>query len=322
MWMRDVPLADHTRWKIGGSAPAFATAGSDDELRQLLAEVEGQRVLVLGLGANLLVADTGSGAPVLVLQGGYREIETLAATIFCGAAAPIAGVVQAARRSARDGLWILEAVPGTMGGALRMNAGTAEEGIWERTLWAEAMWPDGTVRRVERASVQPRYREIDLDPAAIFLRAEIEAPAGDPSRVEREHAVRRTAKLQAQVYDQPTCGSTWKNPAPPAPSAWELVDRVGMRGARRGGAEISAKHANFIVNTGGASAADVVGLMVETRRRVLDETGIALEPEIVFWGFDREVLAELGMTAVRGVRGVRGVKGVKGVKGVRGVRSE
>jgi UDP-N-acetylmuramate dehydrogenase len=176
-----------------------------------------------------------------------------------------------------------------------MNAGTAEQGIWERALWADAMWPDGTVRRVEREDVHPRYRGIDLDPAAIFLRAEIEAPVGDAQEVEREHGRRRTAKLEAQVYDRPTCGSTWKNPAAPAPSAWELIDRVGMRGARCGGAQISTKHANFIVNTGGATAADVVGLMIETRRRVLAETGIALEPEIVFWGFERQLLAELGV---------------------------
>ncbi|NIR46133.1 MAG: UDP-N-acetylmuramate dehydrogenase [Gemmatimonadetes bacterium] len=295
--MRDVPIADRTRWKIGGPAPAFAAAASDDELRGLLAEVPGQRVLVLGLGANLLVADGGPGAPVLVLEGAYKEFEVLDKTIRCGAAAPISSVVQAARRNARRGLWILEAVPGSMGGALRMNAGTAEVGLWEHTLWAEAMWPDGTVRRVEREDVRPRYRGIDLDPAAIFLRAEIEAPPGDPLLVEREHSRRRTAKLEAQVYDQPTCGSTWKNPAPLAPSAWELVDRVGMRGAQRGGARISTRHANFIVNTGGATAADVTGLMVETRRRVLEETGIALEPEIVFWGFEREVLDELGVTS-------------------------
>jgi UDP-N-acetylmuramate dehydrogenase len=295
MWMRDVPLAPLTRWKIGGPAPAFARASSEDELRALLAERPGDPVLVLGLGANTLVADEGPGAPVVVLEGEFKGMELLERTIRFGAAAPISAVVQAARRGARAGLWILEAVPGTMGGALRMNAGTAEEGIWERVIWAEAMWPDGTVRRVTREEARPRYRGIGLDPAAIFLRAEVEAPPGDAARIEEEHRRRRESKLEAQVYDEPTCGSTWKNPPPPAPSAWELVDRVGMRGARRGGAQISPKHANFIVNTGGARARDVVELMVETRRRVLAETGIALEPEIRFWGFPEDVLRELGV---------------------------
>jgi UDP-N-acetylmuramate dehydrogenase len=297
MWMRNVPLAELTRWKIGGPAPAFARASSQEELTGLLAERPGEPVLVLGLGANLLISDEGPSAPVLMLEGEFKEIELLDRTIRFGSAAPISAVVQAARRAARSGLWILEAVPGTMGGALRMNAGTSEEGIWDRVLWAEAMWPDGTTRRLGPAEVGARYRGIDLDPEAIFLRAEVEAPEGDAARIEEEHRRRREAKLEAQVYDEPTCGSTWKNPPPPAPSAWQLVDRVGMRGARRGGAQISPKHANFIVNTGGARAQDVVDLMVETRRRVLAETGIALEPEIRFWGFADEVLRELGAVA-------------------------
>ncbi len=294
MWMRDVPLADLTRWKIGGPATAYAKAGSEEELRALLAEVSGERVLVLGRGANVLVSDAGPGAPVLQLEGEFADHEVLDHTIRFGAGAQISTIVQTARRLARSGLWILEAVPGTMGGALRMNAGTAEEGIWGRTLWAEAMWPDGNVKRLTREDVGPRYRGIDLDPEAVFLRGEVDAPAGDPERIEQEHLSRREAKLRAQVYDLPSCGSTWKNPDPPGPSAWRLVDRVGMRGARRGGAQISEKHANFIVNLGGARAQDVVDLLVETRRRVLEETGIALEPEIQFWGFEEEVLRELG----------------------------
>ncbi len=143
--------------------------------------------------------------------------------------------------------------------------------------------------------MKPRYRGIEFDPDAIFLRGEVDAPPGDPERIREEHLSRREAKLGAQVYDQPTCGSTWKNPAPPAPSAWELVDRVGMRGARRGDAQISTKHTNFIVNLGDARAADVVALMAETRRRVHEETGIWLQPEIRFWGFSRETLESLGV---------------------------
>jgi UDP-N-acetylmuramate dehydrogenase len=298
--MRDVPLAELTRWKIGGPAPALARAGSIEELRALLAERTGERVLVLGRGANLLVADEGPGAAVLMLDGEFRKLEVLERTILCGAAASISSVVQAARRAGRSGLWILEAVPGSMGGALRTNAGTAEDWIWSRTLWAELIWPDGRTQRVTAEEVKPRYRGIALAPDAIFLWAELAAPPGDPARVEEEHGRRRVEKLSAQVYDLPSCGSTWKNPPPPAPSAWRLVDQVGMRGARRGGAQISEKHANFIVNLGGARARDVVELMAETRRRVRAATGIELEPEIVFWGFSADVLRELGAGAGAG----------------------
>lgn len=292
--MRNVPLADLTRWKIGGPAAAYAKASSEDELRALLAEIRGERVLVLGRGANVLISDAGPGAPVLQLNGEFAEYEVLEHSIRFGAGAQISTVVQQARRLGRSGLWILEAVPGTMGGALRMNAGTAKEGIWERTLWAEAVWPDGARKRVTREDVNPRYRGIDFDPQAVFTRGELDAPPGDPERIEQEHLSRREAKLRAQVYDLPSCGSTWKNPEPPGPSAWQLVDRVGMRGARRGGAQISEKHANFIVNLGDAKAQDVVDLLLETRRRVLEQTGIALEPEIQFWGFEQEVLRDLG----------------------------
>lgn len=292
--MRNVPIADYARWKIGGPADAFAKADSVDELRALLVEVEGEGVLVLGRGANLLISDDGPGAPVIMLGGEFRDFQLLERTIRCGAAAPISSVVQAARRAARSGLWILEAVPGTMGGALRMNAGTAEVGIWERALWAETIWPDGSIKRVTREDVQPRYRGIELDAGAIFIAAEIEAVPGDAEAIEKEHARRREAKLAAQVYDEPSCGSTWKNPGPPDPPAWQLVDRVGMRGAQRGGAQVSPKHANFIVNRGDARAQDVIDLMTETRRRVLEDSGIALEPEIVFWGFGEDVLRDLG----------------------------
>jgi UDP-N-acetylmuramate dehydrogenase len=294
MWERDVPLRGMTRWKIGGAAPLFARAGSVEELRGLLGAVN-ERVLVLGQGANLLVADEGPGGPVVVLEGDFKSFDLTERTIRFGAAAPIAGVVQEARRQARVGLWILEAVPGTMGGALRMNAGSAEQGIWDRVLWAQALWPDGELRRLTRDDVTPAYRRIALDEGAIFLGGELDAPPGDAGRIEAEHQSRRESKLRAQVYDQPTCGSTWKNPAAPAPSAWELVEKVGMRGARRGDAAISSKHANFIVNLGEARAQDVVELMLETRRRVREETGIELEPEIRFWGFPTGVLRRLGV---------------------------
>lgn len=293
MWSRDVPLAELTRWKIGGLAPLLGRARDEEELRELLEEVGGRRVYVLGLGANLLIADSGPGGPVLMLDGEFKRVEVRESSIVAGAAASIAAVVQASRRAARAGLWILEAVPGTIGGALRMNAGTAETGLWDLVSWADVIWPGGRMARLVKEDVRPSYREIDLDPEAIFMRAEIEAPAGgDPERIEEEHRVRRESKLRAQVYDQPTCGSTWRNP--PEASAWQLIDRVGMRGARRGDAQISTKHANFIVNLGNAKARDVIDLMVETRRRVREETGIELRPEIHFWGFSEETLGEVG----------------------------
>lgn len=292
MWVADEPLAPRSRWKVGGPARRFAEVRTLDALREHIREAGDETVLVLGGGANLLIADAGVPSPVITLRGEFRRTELADDALRVGAGASIAGTVQASRRNARRGLAILEAVPGTMGGALRMNAGTPESGVWDVVRWADVLWPDGSVERIDRARAQPEYRRIALDERAIFVAAEVQAPAGDASAVDEEHLRRRQEKLEAQVYDLPTCGSTWKNP--PGHSAWQLIDQVGLRGARKGDAQISPKHANFIVNLGEARAADILDLMLLTRRRVKEETGILLEPEIRFWGFDEETLRAVG----------------------------
>jgi UDP-N-acetylmuramate dehydrogenase len=292
LWVSDEPLAPRCRWRVGGPAGRFAEVKSVDDLRAHLRDAGADPVSVLGGGANLLIADAGVPGAVVSLKGPFRKVELVDGAIRVGAGASIATTVQTARRNARRGLAILEAVPGTMGGALRMNAGTAEEGIWDRVEWAEVMWPDGSVQRIGREEARPEYRHIGLDERAIFIAAEVRAPAGEASSIEREHLTRRKEKLEAQVYDLPTCGSTWKNP--PGRSAWELIDAVGLRGARKGDAQISPKHANFIVNLGNARAAEILELMRTTRERVREREGILLEPEIRFWGVDEETLRALG----------------------------
>ncbi len=124
--------------------------------------------------------------------------------------------------------------------------------------------------------------------------ARFTAVHGAPDQVQAEHLRFRTRKVGDQVYDLPSIGSTWKNPGPPYGSAWEIVDRVGMRGARRGDAQISERHANFIVNLGRARAADVIDLMSETRHRAHEQLGVWLVPEIHLWGFDDERLRLVG----------------------------
>ena len=161
-------------------------------------------------------------------------------------------------------------------------------------LESGAMTPDGEVVRSTPEDATPSYRHIGLPEDWIFLGGRFTAPDGDPTAVEREHLERRRAKVETQVYELPSCGSTWKNPGPPHGSAWQLVEGAGMRGAVRGGAQITERHANFIANLGGATASDVLELMAETRRRVHETAGIWLEPEIRLWGFDAEELASVG----------------------------
>lgn len=293
-WERDVTLAERTRYRIGGPTPRFGRPEDRDALRAALAELGGAPYRVLGGGANLLVADAGLDETVLQLGEGFESLERREGRLEAGAAATMPALVGEARRAAIAGYVFLEAVPGTVGGGLRMNAGSPDVWLWHRVVWAEAMTPAGEVVRLTPAEADPGYRSVGLPEDWVFLAARFEAEPGDPDTIEHDHRAFRTRKVRSQVYDLRSVGSTWKNPGPPHGSAWEVVDRVGMRGARRGDAQISEKHANFIVNLGEARAEDVLDLMAETWRRAHEELGIRLEPEIRLWGFDRERLASVG----------------------------
>lgn len=293
-WERDVPLSGLTRYGIGGPAARLARPGSREALRSALQALEGAPYLVLGGGANLLAADEGVPEAVLVPSGDLEFLRVSEDALEAGAAAKLPALVGAARRHGREGWSFLEAVPGTVGGGLRMNAGSRDVWLWHRVRWVEAMTPEGEVVRLGREEAGAGYRRVGVPASWVFLGGRFEAPPGDPELVEKTHLTFREQKVEAQVYDLPSVGSTWKNPGPPWGAAWQVVERVGMRGVRRGDAQISERHANFIVNHGSARAEDVMALMAETRRRAHEELGVRLEPEIVLWGFDRERLRTVG----------------------------
>lgn len=293
-WEADVRLAEHTRYRIGGPTPALGHAEGRAALIEALAGLAGAPYRVLGRGANLLVSDGGVAERVLVLAGEFGALRVEGDYIEAGGAAGLPALVGEARRAAFAGWSFLEAVPGSVGGGLRMNAGSAEVGLWDRVVWAEAITPSGDTVRLTPGEARPAYRTVDVPEPWIFVAARFAATPGDAEGVEREHFARRRAKVETQVYDLPSCGSIWKNPGAPWAGAWQLVDRVGMRGARRGDAQIAERHANFIANLGDATATDVWWLMAETRRRVREETGVLLSPEIRLWGFSAGELAAVG----------------------------
>lgn len=293
-WEADVAMADLTRYRIGGPVPRYGRPGSRDELREALSALGGAPFRVVGGGANLLVADEGLDEPVLQLAGEFDRLERGGSGLEAGAAATLPALVGEARRSGAAGWVFLEAVPGTVGGGLRMNAGSPDVWLWHRVEWAEAMTPEGDVVRLDPDEAKPGYRHVGVPEEWIFLSARFEAEPGDPEGVELAHREFRRKKVASQVYDLRSVGSTWKNPGPPHGSAWEVVDRVGMRGVRRGDAQVSEKHANFIVNLGDARAADVLALMAETWRRAREELGVRMDPEICLWGFEPEELASVG----------------------------
>ena len=293
-WEREVPLAPLVRYRIGGLAARLARPRSIAELEAALRETRGRRCRVLGTGANLLVADGGISEPILVLEGDFAALRVGETAMEAGAGARLPALAQAARRHGRSGFHFLEAVPGSLGGGLRMNAGSREEGLWDRVEWAEAVTPEGRLVRIRPEEARPAYRQVSVPADWVFVRARFDAPPSGADAVSEAHLSFRERKIRDQVYDLPSIGSTWKNPGPPHPSAWQIVDRAGMRGARVGGAQVHERHANFIVNLGGARAADVIELMAETRRRALARLRVALEPEVHLWGFDPAQLARVG----------------------------
>lgn len=294
MWESNVPLASLTRYRIGGPAVRFWQVETRNDLSAALKSLEGAGYRVLGWGANVLVSDRGVPESVISLSGDFDYLRMLGEAVEAGGAAGLPALVGDARREGRFGWDFLEAVPGSVGGGLRMNAGSVEIGIWDRVLWAEVITPAGDCVRISPDEAAPSYRAVAVPDEWIFTGAAFAAPPGDPNAVNAVHAERRRRKVEGQVYELPTCGSIWKNPGPPYGSAWELVDRAGMRGAVSGGAQITERHANFIANLGNATAADVLWLMAETRRRVNDRDGIWLEPEICLWGFEADELAAVG----------------------------
>lgn len=293
-WEADVRLAEHTRYRIGGPTPALGRPEGRAALIEALAGLGGAPYRVIGRGANLLVSDEGVAERVLVLAGEFGTLHVGRDHLEAGGAAGLPSLVGEARRAAFAGWSFLEAVPGSVGGGLRMNAGSVDVGLWDRVEWAEAITPSGETVRLTPAEARPAYRTVGVPEPWIFVGARFAAVTGHAEDIEAEHFERRRTKVETQVYDLPSCGSIWKNPGAPWAGAWQLVDRVGMRGARRGDAQIAERHANFIANLGEATAADVWWLMAETRRRVHEETGVLLSPEIRLWGFSAEELAAVG----------------------------
>ena len=292
----DYPLARLTTIRTGGPADFFARPGTAGALADLLAWAEEEKVEVgvVGSGSNLLVADAGFRGLVVKLDGSLAAIEQEEERLLCGGGARLP---QAAARAARAGLSGLEFgvnIPGTVGGAVRMNA-NAYGGELARVLeWVEICSPEGSERRGP-AELGFRYRRSNLGPTEIVARASFALSPAPPETVKATLADMRASRKAAQPSGIKTFGSTFKNPDDPRAegrSAGVLLDQAGCRGLTVGGARFSEKHANFVENMGEATTADVVALMAAGRRRVRERLGITLEPEVQFLG---EVeAAELG----------------------------
>jgi UDP-N-acetylmuramate dehydrogenase len=285
---RDHPLERLTTVRTGGPADWYARPDSEERLVELLAwaDAEGIAVGVVGSGSNLLVADAGFRGLAMKLDGALATIDVEGERLLCGGGARLP---QAAARAAREGLTGLEFgvnIPGTVGGAVRMNA-NAYGGDLSRVLeWVDVAGPAGMERRLP-ADLGFSYRRSNLRPGEVVARASFALEPAEPSEVKATLAGMRSARREAQPSGIKTFGSTFKNPDDPRAegrSAGVLLDEAGCRGLAVGGARFSEKHANFVENTGTATTADVVALMAEGRRRVRERFGVTLEPEVQFLG--------------------------------------
>jgi len=281
---RDYPLDRLTTVRTGGVGELFARAGSEEQLLELLAwaAAAGVPVSVVGSGSNLLVADRGVPGLVLKLDRDLAGIAVDGAGMLLGGGARLPAV---AARAAREGLSGIEFgvnIPGTVGGAVRMNA-NAYGGELESVLeWVQIATASGMERR-EPSQLGLGYRRSGLSEGEIVARVRLHLEQGEPAAIRAKLEEMRRWRHEAQPQGIRTFGSTFKNPQDARAegrSAGLLLSQAGCNGYGVGGARFAPKHANFIENTGSASTADVLAVMAEGRRRVLERFGVELEPEV------------------------------------------
>jgi UDP-N-acetylenolpyruvoylglucosamine reductase len=285
---RDFALARLTTVRTGGHADFFARAGEEDTLLALLAWAagEGIEVGVVGSGSNLLVSDDGFRGLALKLERDLATIERSDARVVCGGGARLPSAAAKAAGWGLSGLEFGVNIPGTVGGAVKMNA-NAYGGELARTLeWVDVCAAGGRDRRAPD-ELGFGYRRSNLGAGEVVSRASFRLAEGDSAEIKATLAEMRARRREAQPSGIKTFGSTFTNPDDPRAegrTAGQLLEAAGCRGLAHGGARFSAKHANFVENPGDATTADVLALMAEGRRRVHDRFGVTLEPEVQVLG--------------------------------------
>lgn len=276
----NVPLAPITWFRVGGPAEVmFRPADADDLAAFMAAKPTDVAITVVGVGSNLLVRDGGIPGVVIRLGRGFAGIAAVDADrLEVGAAALDLNVARMALDAGIGGLEFLSGIPGTIGGALRMNAGAYGSEVEGVLVSARAVDGNGAIRDLAAAELGFAYRSCAVPADWIFVGAVLRGQRGDPQAIARRMEKIRNARESTQPIRSRTGGSTFANP--PGARAWELIERAGCRGLAVGGARVSEQHCNFLINTGTATAADLEALGEEVRRRVLGETGVILSWEI------------------------------------------
>ncbi|MEM1146710.1 MAG: UDP-N-acetylmuramate dehydrogenase [Pseudomonadota bacterium] len=285
--MKNAALAPYTWFRVGGVADAlFLPADEADLATCLKALPQEVPVTVLGVGSNTIVRDGGIEGLVVRLMGGYwGEVCIEGDQLTARAGALDLSVAKAAAKAGLSGLSFLSGIPGSMGGAVRTNAGCYGFALGDAVTRVDGICRDGTAISLAREKIGFAYRDTDFPADVIVTCLHLKGRAGgDPDALAQEIAAHQTRRAQTQPIKEKTGGSTFANPDPPdlpeARSSWRLIDAAGCRGLKVGGAQVSEKHCNFLINTGEATAADIEALGELVRARVLDHSGVDLRWEI------------------------------------------
>ena len=275
----EAPLAPFTWFRVGGPAEVLVRPADEADLVALLRGLPLEiPVHVIGACSNLIIRDSGLPGVVIRLARGFGGIAVEADGIVAGAAALDLSVAEHAAAAELTGLEFLSGIPGSIGGAVVMNGGAYGGDIASCLDWVDVVTRDGQPCRLAAADLAFAYRQSHLPHGAVVLRARLKAQRGAPAAIAARMAEIRAAREASQPVRARTGGSTFRNP--PGMKAWELIEAAGCRGLTRGGAQVSEKHCNFLINTGTATAADLEGLGEEVRRRVHATTEVTLEWEI------------------------------------------
>jgi UDP-N-acetylenolpyruvoylglucosamine reductase len=286
---RDFPLFRLTTVRAGGPADLFARPEDERELADLLgwAASQGIAVGVVGSGSNLLVSDDGFRGLVLKLDGRLAAIERQGTRLVCGGGARLPSAAAQAARWGLAGLEFGINIPGTVGGAVKMNANAYGGELGQVLEWVNVCTA-GRIDRREPSQLGFAYRRSNLQPGEVVSQASFRLGEGEVAAIKGRLAEMRGKRREAQPSGIKTFGSTFKNPENDAGvggrTAGQLLEAAGCRGLQVGGARFSEKHANFVENAGGATTADILSLMAEGRGRVHDRFGVVLEPEVQVLG--------------------------------------
>ena len=281
------PLAELTWFRVGGPAQVLFTPTDADDLAYFLANLPDRfAVHVVGVGSNLIVRDGGIPGVVIRLGArGFGEAGAEGDVVSAGAAALDKRVAETAAAANIGGLEFLFGIPGTIGGALRMNAGANGAETRDVLIEASGVGRDGSRHRLTKADMKFVYRNSGVDPSIIFTAARFRGVIADPAAIRARMDEVQSHRETAQPIREKTGGSTFKNP--PGNSAWKLIDAAGCRGLRVGGAQVSEMHCNFLINTGTATGHDIETLGETVRARVKENCGIELHWEIKRIGIGR-----------------------------------